>query len=61
MLTPNRHSYALGCSPSVKLDRPSHLDEILPQKKQTKQAKFIAIFLGDKFAFFCGRIRFIRV
>lgn len=37
MLTPNRRSYALGCSPSVKLDRPSHLDEILPQKSKEKR------------------------
>ncbi len=40
MLTPNRRSCSLGALPSAGLDRPSHLDEILPQKsKQSKSKK----------------------
>ena len=48
MLTPNRRPYALRPYPSVELDRPSHLDEILPQKsKQNKPKKY----RRDKFNF----------
>ena len=37
ILTPDGCSYALGCSPSVKLDRPSHLNNNPTTKIQTSQ------------------------